>query len=544
MSSTQTHEPGAMRLRRVAGPELTLPVVTSDRSHILGRAADCALHLPHPAISRHHAEILRHGSGWLLRDLGSRAGTQINGDRVDPDRPVPLAHRDLISIGPCTFEVELVGATTGIVSMLQPSAHPAERIESIADFGTSMARSQLRLLLACVSATRDAVSESDVSERVLDAAIEATGFERAAMIRIIGDGDDVEVLAMHHGQDDEPIVFSRTLVRHAARGVTVMLRTNEDVPVPAKHTLSALGLSVAIAIPVRLGDTVVMFLYVDARNAPPDSNHEDVVFCEALASVASLAVASLRRRDLERRQARLDADLEAAREVQHWMTRAGRGGTPRGMTWACMTEPGAIVAGDLFDAVKLDDDRLVVWLGDVTGEGLAAGLLMAAVQTWLRAGVRGGVDDAALLISALNEHLCEHSAANRFVSLWFGIIDRAAMETTYIDAGHGYWMHRRADGTVEGAPRPRNIVLGVDPEAGYETVVMPISPGERLVLFSDGLVEQGAPDGTDFGLQRVRDIVAASDGAATDVDELRSQVVAFAQHDRLDDDLTIASVGW
>jgi len=160
------------------------------------------------------------------------------------------------------------------------------------------------------------------------------------------------------------------------------------------------------------------------------------------------------------------------------------------------------VGGDLYDVFDTDDGEVALILGDVSGKGLPAALLMGVVQGAVRASSGSGAaanhEQAA---ERLNQLLCMKTARERFVSLFWCYFDGHASRLRYINAGHLPPLLIRSDGSEpkvvrldEGGP-----VLGLLPGARYVQVVVDVHPGDLLVVYSDGILEAENAHGEEFG---------------------------------------------
>ena len=169
-----------------------------------------------------------------------------------------------------------------------------------------------------------------------------------------------------------------------------------------------------------------------------------------MARLAGLALANLRRVQLEQRQHQLETEVRAARLAQELITPA-ESGRVGGLHYAARVRPGSLVAGDLFDVVALEDGRVATLIGDVCGEGIGASVIMAATQSHVRALLARGADPADA-VGHVNRYLSAHTAPGKFVSLWLGVFDLERGELTYVDAGHGHWLHRPACARCDHGP--------------------------------------------------------------------------------------------
>lgn len=182
----------------------------------------------------------------------------------------------------------------------------------------------------------------------------------------------------------------------------------------------------------------------------------------------------------------LKSDLEIARDIQIAML-------PRGMKQAGdarvfgTTRPANTVGGDFYDILPMADGRLIVALGDVSGKGSPAALLMALLLAMLRTLVDEGLESVRL-ISRLNIQICRHSPGSRFITFFYGIYDPASGALEYVNAGHLPPMVRRSTGAIERLDRG-GMALGMFEHATYDTGHITIAPGEALVLYTDGITE-------------------------------------------------------
>src|SRR4051794_5009054 len=164
-----------------------------------------------------------------------------------------------------------------------------------------------------------------------------------------------------------------------------------------------------------------------------------------------------------------------------------------GWELAASWQPASGVGGDCFDTIRFGESRLALTIADVVGKGIPAALLMSNLQAAVRAFASEAVEPQALC-HQVNRILCGNIAAGRFISFFYCVLDAATGILTYTNAGHYLPILVRADGAVErlgeGGP-----VLGVIPDADYGQAHVALGPGDRLVLFTDGLTE--ARDGAD-----------------------------------------------
>ena len=220
-----------------------------------------------------------------------------------------------------------------------------------------------------------------------------------------------------------------------------------------------------------------------------------------------------------------DEELQRAREIQESLLPKVIPQLP-GFEVASAWQPARAVGGDYFDVLKLGENRLAICIGDVSGKGVPAALLMANVQASLRASVRD-LDSPARVCSIINRMLCETIAADKFVTFFCGVLDATSRTLRYCNAGHPYPML-----VSSGAVRTLDqggAVLGVFPAWTYQESSVGLGPGDRLLLFTDGITEAEGPDGEEFGTEKVASFAKmhAANSAAKMNQELLAQVTEF-----------------
>ncbi len=267
---------------------------------------------------------------------------------------------------------------------------------------------------------------------------------------------------------------------------------------------------------------------------------EKLIFFLLLTGLISTLKTALEREKLARQEF-LEREIQIARQVQE---RLFPQLSPELETLECtgMCRPVRTVGGDYYDILPLGEDRVGIAVGDVSGKGLSAALLMATVQATLRsfASVRG--DAADLVVSDTNRQLCALTEPNRFVTLFWAVYDGARRELTYVNAGHNAPMLFRA-GQSDGPERlsSGNTVLGLFPGASWSARAIALRSGDLLVLFTDGIPEASNARGEEFGEARLTAVVQANRDlpAPALCERILSAVSEFLGSEPAQDDLTV-----
>jgi sigma-B regulation protein RsbU (phosphoserine phosphatase) len=179
-------------------------------------------------------------------------------------------------------------------------------------------------------------------------------------------------------------------------------------------------------------------------------------------------------------------------------------------------QPAGDMGGDCYDALRFSDTSLALSIADVCGKGLPAALLMTNLQAAVRAFAAEDVLPRDLCTN-VNRLLCRHMASGRFITFCYCRLDAAQGVVTYATAGHNPPILVRPDGSVQRLTTG-GTVLGVFPDSTYEQDQQPLGPGDRLILFTDGISEAENPEGEDFGDDRLLGVAtAARGGSATEI---------------------------
>lgn len=183
-----------------------------------------------------------------------------------------------------------------------------------------------------------------------------------------------------------------------------------------------------------------------------------------------------------------------------------------------------VVGGDYFDVLPFDQDTLGLCIADVAGKGMPAALLMSNLQ----AGVRGFASSSFApneLCARLNSLLCRNIASDRFITFFYAQLDGATRTLRYVNAGHNAPIVSHRDGSHHRLQEGGGV-LGVFPKQTFALGTMRLEPGDRVVLFTDGVTEAGNLEGDEFGEERLVHLLKENRGAGAE--EIQKTILAAA----------------
>ncbi|MFU8828495.1 MAG: SpoIIE family protein phosphatase [Phycisphaerales bacterium] len=502
-----------------------------------GRQDDAAICLADPRVSRRHAEFRRAASGWVVRDLSSH-GTTLNGVRLQHEAQVPLRVGDRVGIGP--FVLSVVGehddertATLRLTSDAQ-SVNSMVSMSSATDSPSARAAQRLRLVLGRAAALSSAGSTEAIALTLLECMLDLTRLEWGAVIEYSEDETATRRVIADHNRPKLAQVSASLL--SAARSGAVSLASEPSLR--ERHSIVSSSTHSAVAATIRIGDDPVWQVYLASGEGERDSDAESPFYVDALAHIAGLVLSDRERSELAVRQSELQREIAVAREVQTRLLGTVDEHKDSGLR-AMVSIPGRGVAGDLVGLRRSPQGAVYFFIGDVSGKGAAAAMLMAATQAYISSLIDQNTS-LADIATQLNRYLCSVSASSEFVTLWIGSFSPERRELQYIDAGHGYAYLRDEQGLRQlndGGGMP----LGIAADSVFQDASVQATGEACVLLCSDGIMEQQDPSGQELGGGAVMAVLKTA--AIPEIQEsLLSVLREHAQSDRYSDDVTFAIV--
>jgi len=536
----------------------------------LGRSARNDLCIPDPFASRVHAEVRREGEEYFLQDLGSANGTLYNGGSVEGT--VPLTSGGRIQIG----ETEIVfddgtyhssmGATmitdnsatslpeatiafasgdrttSGLLEAIEGARTKPEKTvaEHVAREGDLLA------LISKVGITLLASSTLDETlEQIISLVFEAVPADRCLLMMRDEGSEDMRVavarLRDRVGEVGEIRVSRNVMDEVVIRGNSVLTSDAQHDPRFASGTMVLQGVRSVLAVPLGVSEKVFGIIYADSPIAEGRFTEDHLKVLTTLASVAAIRVEHARLTEARFQQERLERELQLASEIQQRFQPTASPQIP-GYEFQGISFPCYEIGGDYYDFIQRDDGRLVIALGDVSGKGTAAALLMSSLHAAIHAQT-GSHDTIVETISAVNKYLAENIPPNRFVTLFYAELDPASGAVSFLNAGHNPPLIVHAAGTVEQLASG-GLPLGIRADADYREGRTNMQMGDVLVIYSDGVTEAASPNGEEFGPTRLYEVVSRNvDASAAGIrDRIESALTKFSQGTKAADDITLVIV--
>jgi sigma-B regulation protein RsbU (phosphoserine phosphatase) len=537
----------------------------------IGRSARNDLCIPDPFASRVHAEVRREGDGYLLQDLGSANGTLYNGSNVEG--VVPLTAGGRIQIGETEIifddgsynssmgatmitdnsEASLPEATIALASGDRTTSGLLEAIEGartkpehIAASTTAKSGDLLALISKVGITLLASATLNETLEQIVSLVFEAVPADRCLiMMRDEGSSEELRVavarLRSRAGEVGEIRVSRNVLDEVVIRGKSVLTSDAQHDPRFASGTVVLQGVRSVLAVPLGVADKVFGIIYADSPIAEGRFTEDHLKVLTTLASVAAIRVENNRLIESRLDRERLERELALASEIQQRFQPTAPPIVPgyelQGISFPCYE-----IGGDYYDFIERDDGRLIIALGDVSGKGTAAALLMSSLHAAVHA-QSASHDSLVGTISAVNRYLADNIPSNRFVTLFYAELDPESGALSFLNAGHNPPLIVHAAGTVEQLASG-GLPLGIKPDAEYREGRTQLQRGDVLCIYSDGVTEAVSPTGEEFGPTRLYEVVSRNiDASAAGIrDRIESALTKFAQGTSAADDITLVIV--
>ncbi|HSU82569.1 MAG TPA: SpoIIE family protein phosphatase [Thermoanaerobaculia bacterium] len=224
------------------------------------------------------------------------------------------------------------------------------------------------------------------------------------------------------------------------------------------------------------------------------------------ANQAALALENARLHLQALEKERLEREMHLAAEIQRRILPKGSPAVP-GYELLGWYRPARQVGGDYYDLFRREDGRVGLVVGDVSGKGMPAALLVSTLHSGLRL-LLDQIGFTPALLERLNRHIGDYSAANKFITLLLAELTPETGVLHYMNAGHNPGILLRLDGGAEELA-PGGVPLGLLPGARFQSRAVTLEPGDLVCLYSDGITEAASPDDEELGMERLIDLLRA-----------------------------------
>lgn len=525
----------------------------------MGRAPNNHLVLRDSRVSRNHAQIVHADGHCVLEDLGSRHGVWVNGKRLV--KPKTLEGSERIEFGvPDGYQIHFTRSGEELQRLLNRPV-PAD---TTGRMGSSNLE-KLRAVLEVGRSLQSSFSTDDVLNTVLDAALAVTGAERGFLM-LFDEAHELQVRSARAGGGgglsprDLPqgdLRVPRRLIQQALESRRDLFSMSFDPTALDErspgNTIADLELRSVVCVPlvrVNLSGSAATqmlsmaranagVLYMDSRLTAVDLAGGNRELLQTLAIEASTILENARLIEEERARQHIEEELDVARHIQQSLT--PRFLPQEGWFVVCgSSESSHQVGGDYYDVVAIGPDTWSLVVADVSGKGVSSALLASFLQgAFLGASCTTDIPE---VLSRINTFLSDRAEHGKYATMFYSKLDSEG-RLTYANAGHCAPLLVRADGQIEKL-EATSMPVGLVPEASFQLEHRDLAPGDRIVLYTDGVTEAQNDAGEFFGRKRLRAAVARAGGATCPElhAAIQKAVLDFTAGAEQADDLTLVVV--
>lgn len=367
------------------------------------------------------------------------------------------------------------------------------------------------LLLRLSRIFNSSLDLEEVLRTVMDEVVVTLQAERGfIMLQEPGGGFQFKVARGIHQEaiPDPHSEISVSIVHQVASSGVPVITSNaqDDERFSSRFSVIYLGLRSVLCVPLSVKGIVIGIIYLDNRLVKGVFTSSDLHLLSAIADIAAIAIENARLYQLAIEKAKLERELQIARQVQISLLPKEN---PKHLGWefSALWQPSRQVSGDFYDFIRLGQDQLGLIIADVTDKGVPAALFMALVHTILRASIRKPAT-ASVDISRANRLICAESTLDYFVTVFYAGLDLKSGQMTYVNAGHPPPFWCRSGGKVGVLPlQNTGMALGIESNAAYAQCTIQLDPGDFILGYTDGVTEACNKNQELFGENRLASMI-------------------------------------
>lgn len=519
----------------------------------IGRAPDSHLIIRDSRASRTHARIFSEAGAYWLEDLRSRHGTFVNGKRISRHA---LQNSDKIDFG-AQDSYQLVFALDGAeLKRLMDQLGAAETSTPPPGMVGSNLR-KLRAILDLARTLQSSFSMDDVLASVVDTALTITGAERGFLL--LRGAHQLEMRVARHAKGhklhDSDLRVPREVIHRALQHRREMLSMNFDPlgegDTKPQNSVADLELRSVICVPlVRIragqndttgvlaaGSETVGVLYMDSRIAAADLAGGNRELLQTLAIEASTVLENARLLEEERAKHQMEEELRLARTIQQSLL-PGSLPSEGWMRARASSVASREVGGDYYDVTAVSPDCWAAVVADVSGKGVGSALLASLLQGAL---ITASDSPAAMVrrMESLNRFLLDRTGGEKYATVFYSLLNSDGC-FHYVNAAHCPPMVLRTGGAIEEL-ETTGMPVGLLEGAEFPSAEARLAPGDKVLIYTDGVTEAEDVHGQFFGKKRLRQIVSArgAESCAAIHDAVQDAVAAFSEGAPQSDDITV-----
>lgn len=545
------------------GPNSGQVIPLADKM-ILGRSMEADIHLDDLTVSRRHARMLQNERGqFAVEDMGSGNGTFVNGSMVSK---CVLKDGDIVAFGSveCAFHDETgkqkkpaagettlevledddKSSSTAVVNTIDVAAAREEISEDSSVEQLLNANKRLQILYDIFNAIGTNLDEEELLAQMLESLFEVFPETHSGFIILkdsaTGELTPQAVKSESGGKDARISATIANFVLEKKQAVLSRDAMHDDRFSGAESVVGQQMRSMMCAPLMNEGE-VLGFILLETQRVSRNYDNDGLALLAGIANQAGLFIANARLHSQLLSRQRIEQDLKNATSIQKSFL-PERAPQIQGYQFKEWYRTAWEVGGDFYDYIPLPDGKLGVVVGDVSGKGVPAALMMAKMTGHARFRAASGLRPAEVM-RALNEAVVM-GEPELFVTLIYMCLDWCNHNITLCNGGHCPPVLRKADGSIVVIEGGRSYPLGIVEEADFPEETFTIETGDRLCVFTDGIIEAMNSSREQYGNKRLETVISESPPhVETIVQKIQESVEDFTEGVPQSDDLTLICLG-
>lgn len=527
----------------------------------IGRSADNDIAILDPYSSGHHSFIYPRDNHYFVRDNNSKNGTFLNGKKIQTE--ISLNKGDEILVGSTRIVFDQKISTHVEVTDTPDSSASINSMIQIEDFlkkpdiSTTIKAKVPPLdmdtmrLEHRISSVISEVSKAlvlhqplnDLLEYILDLIGQHLVMDRGILMLKEGNPPQFipKVIRINNPRlKNQKIQVSQSIINQAVNQNSSILTSDaqDDTRFKAEASIINLNIHSAMCVPLWNNTEIIGVIYSDRIYKLEQFTEEDLRLLTLLANLAAIKIENAKLVEQGIEKEKMEKELSLASQIQ-------RDFLPKEIPESKNFEitganvPCYQVGGDYYDFIDIDPERIGITIADVSGKGVSASLLMASLRAALQSEVHPEYD-IERMVKKLNDFVHRSSGTNKFITFFFGELNKKTSELKYINAGHNPPLIYSPKGHVHRL-ESSGFCLGMFPNVDYTMERLNLGVGDTALLFTDGITESRNTDNEEFEEKRLIALLKKNSkiGARDLMEKINKELDVFTTGTEQMDDQTI-----
>ena len=530
----------------------------------IGRSADNDIAILDPYSSGHHSLIYPKDNHYVVRDNNSKNGTFLNGKKIQSEIILNKGDEVLVGSTRIVFDQEISthvevtdtpSSSATINSMIQ-----IEDILKNRDISTTI-KAKVRPMDMDMMRIEHQISSviSEVSkalvlhrplnellEHILDLIGQHMGMDRGILMLKEGNPPQFipRVIRINNPRlENQKIQVSQSIINQAVDQNSSILTSDaqDDTRFKAEASIINLNIHSAMCVPLWNNKEIIGVIYADRIFKLEQFTEEDLRLLTLLSNLAAIKIENAKLVEQGIEKEKMEKELSLASQIQKdFLPRENP--KSEGFEIAGANVPCYQVGGDYYDFIDIDPERIGITIADVSGKGVSASLLMASLRAALQSEVHSEYDIEKML-KKLNDFIHRSSGSNKFITFFYGELNKKTSELKYINAGHNPPLIIDPKGNLRRL-ESSGFCLGMFPNIDYKMEKLNLGVGDTALLFTDGITESRNKDNEEFEEQRLIQMLKKNTkiGAQDLMDKINEELEEFTIGTEQMDDQTIVVI--